>query len=78
MSSSIKASCVLLIMMAATMFTFLATDRYLRLKGIENLYGIDNQYITLTVGCIVGMITFYAVIYICSKLNLRAIKRILK
>jgi hypothetical protein len=78
MSSSTKALCVLLMMIAATTFTFLTTDRYLRSKGIENLYGIDNQYITLTVGCIVGMITFYSVIYIYSTLNLRAIQRILK
>ncbi len=72
MKATIKSSLVLSLVVAVELFCLIMMDRYLTKNGIE------SQYITLTFGLIVSMITFYAVIYIYSQLNLRAIKRILK
>ena len=72
MKATIKSSLVLSLVVAVELFCLIMMDRYLTKNGIE------SQYITLTFGLIVSMITFYAVIYIHSQLNLRAIKRILK
>lgn len=72
MKATTKSSLVLSLVVGVELFCLIMMDLYLTKNGIE------SQYITLTVGGIVSMITFYAVMYIYSQLNLRAIKRILK
>lgn len=72
MKATTKSSLVLSLVVGIELFCLIMMDRYLTKNGIE------SQHITLTVSGIVSMITFYAVMYIYSQLNLRAIKRILK
>lgn len=72
MKVTTKSSSVLSLVVSVELVCLIMMDGYLTKNGIE------SQYITLTVGVIVSMITFYAVIYIYSQLNLRAIERILK
>lgn len=72
MKATTKSSLLLSLVVGVELFCLIMMDLYLTKNGIE------SQHITLTVSGIVSMITFYAVIYIYSQLNLRAIKRILK
>lgn len=72
MKATTKSSLLLSLVVGVELFCLIMMDLYLTKNGIE------SQHITLTVSGIVSMITFYAVMYIYSQLNLRAIKRILK